>query len=425
MAEIFTSGNSQVLMSQATAAHYGEWAHEFPVWAETQNVQTVLIITPEDILNGQNPSDLTHEERKELLETFIQENFPDFPIEQFEKELMSLGENAAFGKGRAEDVDMNNDGINDIGITIAPSRAQTKEQAAAKFAGLEEHEIKNISGTDVEWQILTVAHEIGHHDQPGKSAGMNLVWEVEAEQDMVNFMVAAHQKGLLSDLAVADEQTRLRSLKGFFFKSDLYTHVVAAAVQTPSEGSAPNAAEDLDLQEPMHTALMQVAFEIGKDLITDEDRVEALEEMYRKKGAYSLDTRMLPPMEIEDKKILIGIFKDGNDLHEGLEKIPEELKAKIEENLISETNIIGIGALRENPALMYETTRRLYLQGDFDTNPIGKQYAYEFLAAAQQFAPDHFAVADVNEQFTPPTFAETDQVTPHNHLDHSHTLIQP
>jgi hypothetical protein len=170
---------------------------------------------------------------------------------------------------------------------------------------------------------------------------------------------------------------------------------------------------------------MQVAFEIGKDLITDEDRVEALEEMYRKKGTYSLDTRMLPPMEIEDKKILIGIFKDGNDLHEGLEKIPEELKAKIEENLISETNVIGIGALRENPALMYETTRRLYLQGDFDTNPIGKQYAYEFLAAAQQFAPDHFAVADVNEQFTPPTFAETDQVTPHNHLDHSHTLIQP
>ena len=424
MAETFSHNETHVSMSPATAAHYGEWTQEFPIWAETQNIQNVIIITPEDILQGRDPSELSSEDRHEALKTFIEENFPDFPIEQFEDELESLGKNAALGQGRAESRDLDSDGTNDVGIVIAPRRAQTKEEAATRLGGIEPTEVENIKGTDIEWQIMTVAHEIGHLDQPGKSSGMSLVWEVEAEQNMVNLMVSAQEKGLLSDPALLDNFTAIRNLKSFFFKSDLYTHVVSAGVQTPSEGSAPVASEDSDLADPLHEALMLTAYEIGNDLINNEHKIDELERMWAERGPYSFDSHKLPETTIDDRKTMLAVIDGEISLQDGLEQLPDNIRQKIEENFEDKKYTIGIGTLRQDPALMYETTRNLYQNGAFDDNPIGKQYAYEFLETAKTYAPEYFGVANTNETFEPPTFPHSDQSTPIIHHDHGQTFTQ-
>ena len=425
MAETFKHNETQVMMSPQTAAHYGAFAPEFPIWAETQGIETVIIITPEDILNGQNPEDLSTEQREEALRTFIQENFPDFPLEQFEDKLSSLGRNAAFGQGRAEDIDIDNDGSNDFGIVIAPRRDQTSEEAAARLGGLEPSQVSGIHGTALEWQIMTIAHEIGHLSQPGKSDNMNLVWEIEAEQDMVEFAKNAFEKGLFSDPKIADDFTHIRNLKGFYFKSDLFTHVVGAGVQTPSEGHAPTANNDLDFADPLHKTQMQVAYDVGQSLINDEHKIEALDDMLRNKGIYSFDSRRLPEMEVADRKIIVDIMRENISLEEGLAQLPENVREKIEENFHAETEVLGIGALKDDPSLMYETTKRLYLDGAFDENLIGKQYAFEFLTGAQKYAPEYFGVENVDEIFEPPQFPQADKATPHIHVDHTHSLVQP
>ena len=424
MAAIFSHNETNVLMSPATAAHYGEWADEFPIWAETQNMQNVVVVTPEDILQGRDPQSLTREEKQEALTQFIEENFPDFPLEEFADETMSLGGNAVSGAGRAESRDLDGDGVQDVGIVIGPSRSRTNIEAAAGLGGLEPSQVSNVRGTDLEWQVKTIAHEIGHLDQADKSRGMNLVWEVEAEQNMINFLQAAHEKGMLSDPGIMDDITSVRSLKGFFFKSDMQTHDVGPAVRTPSESNAPVATEDLELATPMHEVKMRVAYEVGQGLITDTHKRDAIREMWAGDGVYSFDDRKLLELTRDDRKIMIDMFEGEISIEQGLEQLPENISNKILENFESETRVVGIGALRDDPALMYETSRRMYQDGAFDDLPIGKQFAYEALSAAQKFAPEYFGVADRNETFEPPVFEQSDQTTPINHTtDRSHTLI--
>ena len=92
----------------------------------------------------------------------------------------------------------------------------------------------------------------------------------------------------------------------------------------------------------------------------------------------------------------------------------------------------GSEAVVKDPKLLYEVTRRLYQNGDFDVdmageeggfrvltrkggyddNAIGKQYAYEFLTAAQKYAPEHFGANDIPTKFEPPVFPETAEDNP-------------
>ncbi|NCC23317.1 MAG: hypothetical protein EOM26_12795 [Alphaproteobacteria bacterium] len=422
MPKSFCSGETMVHMSDETADHYGRWAEEFPVWAETQNMKQVIVVTPEDVLNDRNPEDMTFEDKAAALKSFIQNNFPDFPVEAFENDITSLGHDVAFGKGRAEDADLDGDGRNDVGITIGPSRHQTKEEAAASLARLDTDKIGNIRGTDIEWQVMAIAHEIAHHDQPEKSDGKRLIWEVEAEQGMVHFMRSADKKGLLSDIGAVDDHTLVRNLSGFYFKDDMRTHVVGPGVRTPSEGAVPVADEDIDFQNPLHDAQMAIAYEVGKELVGKSQLQDALGDMLRSEGIYSLDSYELPRMDPVHRKTIVDMHKGNLTIDEGLAMLPGETRSQIEDNFRSEIQVAGIGALRDDPALMYETTRRLYQQGDFDSSPVGKQYAYEFLSAAQKFAPEHFGVFDEAEKFVPPGFPQSSQYTPSSHLDRSPTL---
>tara|TARA_R110002095_G_scaffold204994_1_gene188034 strand:- start:232 stop:1476 length:1245 start_codon:yes stop_codon:yes gene_type:complete len=409
-------------MSDDTAAHFGAWSQEFSAWAQTQDVGRVVIITPEDLLNGRDPTGMSDEARAALLKSFIKRNFPDFDADKFDDEYLSLGRNAVLGQGRAQSLDVDGDGKNDLAIVIAASRDQTKEQAAAKSAHLTPDNIKNLRGTDLDWQAMTIAHEIGHLSQPNKSRDKNLVWEIEAEQDMVQFMTTAHKKGLISDLRAVDDLTLIRNIGSFYFKDDLQTHVVGPGVQTPSEGPVPVAEHDHVFQEPLHQAQMDVSRAIGVDLINDTHRIKVLEKMLGERGLYSFDAYKLPPMEIEDKRAIVDILRGKVSIEDGVAVLPADVQDKIAETFENETEILGIGALMDDPALMYDMTRRLYLSGDFDDNPIGKQYAYEFLTAAQAHAPENFSVFNQDEKFIPPIFKQTDSFTPTDHLDNSQNL---
>ncbi len=58
-----------------------------------------------------------------------------------------------------------------------------------------------------------------------------------------------------------------------------------------------------------------------------------------------------------------------------------------------------------NAPLIYETVAQLYKSGALDKEPIAKQYAYEFLVAAAEYAPGHFRINDVADRnFNPPIF---------------------
>lgn len=434
MTQSFSSGESTITMSDQSAEHFGAWAQEFATWAETQRVGQVVLITPEDILGDNSLEDLSREEAQALFLDYFEQNHPDFPLKSLADEdddwdikLRGLVQNAVQGRGRADSVDVDGDGQNDFGIVIATSINATKAESAARFSGLDPADMQSVPGTNLEWQIFTIAHEIGHLSQPEKSSGMNLVWEIEAEQDMVNFMRSANEKGMLSDPAILDDFTLIRNLKSFYFGDDLRTHVVGPGVQTPSESSpAPVGAQDIDFQDPLHAAQSKVSFDVGKDLITDDHRREALRDMLSQRGIYSFQSSQLPMLSPQDREILRDMAFGDMAIEEGLAALPDNISEKIEENFEGETRVLGIGALMDDPALMFNTTRRLYLEGAFDDDPIGKQYAYEFLTAAQKFAPETFGVFNEDEILTPPTFPETDAATPTGQApDLDRTLLMP
>ncbi|MCP4372940.1 MAG: hypothetical protein GY797_33265 [Deltaproteobacteria bacterium] len=93
-----------------------------------------------------------------------------------------------------------------------------------------------------------------------------------------------------------------------------------------------------------------------------------------------------------------------------------------EKNLSQETQDVLYKAVREmdradgavrgvfNPALFYEKTHGLYLDNVFNELPIGKQYVYEFLVAAHNYAPDYFETAKFSqEDIVAPVFDEQGQ----------------
>ncbi|PCI36430.1 MAG: hypothetical protein COB50_04715, partial [Thiotrichales bacterium] len=129
-------------------------------------------------------------QQEAALRSFI-ERHKDFPIEGFaEGKILSLAETLAEGGGRAENVDIDQDGTYDTAIVLAHSRFATKQAMAAglisSMVPTPNAPLNNIPGTDLDWQIRTIAHEMGHADQPEKSGfSKNLVWEIEAEQDSV------------------------------------------------------------------------------------------------------------------------------------------------------------------------------------------------------------------------------------------------
>ena len=49
---------TELFISSETAEHYGEITKEFSVWAETQGIQKLLIVAPEDVAFGKDPQNM-------------------------------------------------------------------------------------------------------------------------------------------------------------------------------------------------------------------------------------------------------------------------------------------------------------------------------------------------------------------------------
>lgn len=407
------TGPAEVYASEGTRNHFGPGLMDrFGVYAGTQGVQKILIIAPEDVFGTDSPDSLTDEQKTQRFKEYV-ERQAGFPAGAFDPHYETLARNSADRSAMAQAVDMDGDGQNDVAIILGQPRSQTAQGMAAQLSRLPAESLGNIPGTDRDWQAFVIMHEIGHVDQPDKDNQRNLVWEVEAEQDAQGFYADAARRGLVSDPAVGHAHTQMRSLSTFYWKNDLYTHVIGAGVMSGDEGPAPSADVDTDLADPLHKARSLVAHEAGRDLVSTEDLRKAAQGMSEREGVwrYVMDADRVYPTETE-REMFRQIENGSLSVEQGLAGLEPDRQRIYRDYFDGVANPLGIKALREDPQLMFETTRRLYLTGKFDDNPIGKQYAYEFLEAARTNAPDYFGVTNREERFTPPVFPEARSQTP-------------
>ena len=406
----------EILISPETAEHYGAITDEFAVWAKTQGVKQLLIVAPEDVAYGNDPQALS--ERKQLagLTRFL-DDFPSFPRDKFDFDLrypLSLGLALGGVNAQSRSVDIDGDGVHDVAIVSVPSRSATKEQIASLFSS--DTPTQNLPGTDLDWQVFTAAHEIGHIsiDRPlgAGGRGNTMILEIEAEQDAVHFMKQAHSKGLITDIEVVQAATSIRALSSIFWKSFKNNHDISVGVRGLNEGPAPVESTDEGFITPFHDAEGKVGYEIGKHITPIGDHWETFAGLLSGDSYYYTRERDFSKDDEDIKSVIRNMADDRITIEDGLDQL-EQLDPdarRIVEGFYKD-DIIGAGSnvLVDDPNLQFETARLMYLRGDFDENLIGKQYIYEFLTAAQKYAPNHYNVVNEGETFVPPQFPETQE----------------
>lgn len=412
------SGESTtVYLSDEMAEYVGAFAQEFAVWANTQMSGKVVIVTPEDIHRMANSVDADNYATDVFVLKQSLQHIPGFPVDAFEVQA-----ERAFIFGNTDPyapqaILVNSDYAL---ITTFPLGTQ-KSEIAHVFGGrnVSESQIENLEGTDFEWQISVIAHEIGHLDQTQKiecpvgrytlSKGdfpSCMVPEIDAEQDMHFFMADAHHKGLINDIGFLDNMTSTRSFNFSNFSGEL-SHDVWAGVQTQNEGFAP-VGEYADFNNGLYTAQLAIGYRAGQGTF-DEHEARNRILQYQLNADYRLGEVL---QNVDDSNIIQTAWNNQNITPEEYDQLSEEAKAAFDEKVRLLESHKGKDVLRDNPTLFYETARQAYQAGDLDDNPIGKQYAYEFLVTAQKHAPSHFGVADVDEKFVPPVFPDSGLTSP-------------
>ena len=407
---------AKIHISEDTREHFGPISEEFSGWADSQGVSQVLVVTPNDIIghipevfretDGSAPKPFA---LREGLKAFLEQH-PDFPIEALREKIggatdkefqEKLLEKIMDGSAESIPLDTDRDGKNDAGVIIAPAYETSKMDIAATITGVSPTSLENITGTDKDWQAFVTAHEFGHLGQL-TGQPVTMFHEAEAEQNGIAFYQGAFEKGLVTDPTLADNVTLLRSLGGGLGTGispthfSIGTHDIGPAVTTPSETPIDGPPDWRSYLLAMDETRSLAAIEAIK-ITGGEADVEAYTRSMIEPGDYS-----------EEARDAIERFKRSEISATDLSgQLSGDDAARFTDMMRTSTVAIGRGILSQNSAMAFETMSRLYRQGAFDDNPVGKQYVHEYLEAARRFAPSLHGVADPDQKFNPPTAAIT------------------
>lgn len=396
-------------MSDGSAEYYGALKGQFENWLQDQGIKQAIIVSRDDLVAGLKPgARLSPTEQAAKLREFVGQ-YPGFPADVMEKDIGRLSRQVFKEKPVSFGYDTDGDGKNDTVVIVAHSRDKTKAEIAAGISGVPADKLTGLPGTDKDWNVFVMAHEVGHAGQNNKDNQTSLSAEVDADKSAIKYYAKGHAAGLLTSADVPTAFINMRALGAFSpdKAGGMMTHFTSAAIRLNGEGVAPTL-NDKTFGNAWVSISQTVAREIGRGLVTDQERIGVLKNVIEEKGLIGMRMKSAGfSLSQQQKDLLTDVINGKVPIQEGLGQLDPEVRAKIQGYMTLPEIAAGFREFRDHPDLMHETVRKMYLDGRFDSNPIGKQYAHEFLTAARKYASDHFGVHDMKTQYEPPAFDKT------------------
>ena len=289
-------------------------------------------------------------------------------------------------------------GLDSNAAIIATSHFDISKNLMAGFlTGISAQNFKNLPGSDMEWHSIVIMHECAHAREPnaasrknGNSAIERLSLESRADQFAVEQYRSEVEAGNLKDPRVPEAYMAMRAI-GAFTKLYDREHATGAAVRIPGEEPPQGGTgEYFDYQRDQ--ALNKVYMFAGMGMQDAGSRTSALLTI--------LDHMTADGESIseEDNQIIDDILTDSSAMAEQeifdvrIKALSPHLQEAIKGELEFQALNVGTTAVTTDPQLLYESTRQVFFRGGFDDDPIQKQYAREFLGAANKYLPGYFGV---------------------------------
>lgn len=404
----------------------------FPILQEPQkllsgSVLRAYVIAPEDIITPENEMEAKWErdfiekrvtafqynqfkeqhgtyKTPEILRAHLDTLYPELSEAVTDDEINELSQLILQGAPCAmkADSDISNPEM-DMGVVVMSYADRTKEDLAAMFAHTNRQDLQNLPGTDSMWHEAIIAHEFGHINQSANRYG--LAEEIGADKNI--------SVGLKDRFQATEFRTFMDAFQGVralaFLTSD-NDHMVHASIRSSHEGYAPK------ISERQYTAQLSAVKDIiahsrGMSLVSAGEYLKVVNcmlhgvEPYTGIGIVAVDTR---EKEILEQMLANpeAMFSEGDDGLAPYERLNEDTKKAFLDSVYNIDRDAGNLVIFHNKKALYQHARDCYQNGEFDKNPVGKQFVYEFLEAAKAYAPDVYG-ADPAEFFHPPVFDET------------------
>jgi len=348
----------------------------------------------------------------QVFRDFLEKNHPDL--------LSQLDDNSIAGhavsiiSGQAFSVALDGDigdSKNTAVMISTPYSDATKAEIVYSMTYADQEHMSALPGLDQDWRNFVIAHEVGHSAQAPTSGGLREEIFADSFANRVFLKDAFNEKsGDFFKMPEAFQAVRAISSFGSIV---MHSHITNAAIRTGDEGFAPKASVK-EFSEGLQGAVDTWSLEIGGEINSIGKYIDSLTliavgeeplEGYGVVEVKSSDCNVISKMIAESHKIYDWEDENGQQ-HKGLyNDLSEDLQGHFS-NIVAHIDMrTGLLVGSANAPLLYDTTRQLYLDGGFDDNPIGKQYAYEFLVAGETYFPDYFDVEkDADVELVPPKF---------------------
>lgn len=291
-------------------------------------------------------------------------------------------------------------------ILVTPRADETKEESASGLTNgfLKPKEIKNLPGTDEDWLNASLIHEINHNPNftiTGLGAEIPADTGVQKHWAKAIFNTQAHASQL-----VPQAWLEMRAI-GSFSPRGGTSHATNAAIQSGDEGLPPNGTEE-QFKDALDETTKYTFFSITPFFPS----LYLYPAINLVNGAPLAEGEPVCVINKADEVILQEMIKDpyAADFNDKRNTLSEETGSVLWQAVYNDHADLGSYQSMANRPLFFKTTYEKYKNGDYDPAPIGKQYAYEFLKAADKYAPDVFEAKglDINS-ITAPTFDKNGQ----------------
>lgn len=285
---------------------------------------------------------------------------------------------------------------------------------------------ENYPGTDSDWYSYTMLHEDAH-GKDGLSDGKFLPpskVELYADNNGSRQYYRAYREGVVSDPEVPYAMASKRAIDIMLFdeKDAMHLESHGHGVLSPLPGEKSTAlshySTGVDAGKDVVRARDDIFETVGADHYSNrmlsQDVMKALREAIED---YDMPIDPAVRAEIIGRTPMIpDIFETPDEAIQADQavfskvEIPEDYNSLIQ--ILAEKNMretkIGIGeySAKDQPELLYETTRQLMQSGHFNDNPAGQQFAERFVDGVQRYEPDKYGVAPEDRPTQRPEIVE-------------------
>ncbi len=261
-------------------------------------------------------------------------------------------------------------------------------------SGVSAEDFESVPGNDQCWQSATFLHEMGHINT-SISGEASLGKELHADQWMQEWLplISAECDASTKEEidGIAHAWHGLRALGAFNYSS--YTHDTSVGLRAPDE-DVPPISDINQMTSGLMQARSRLDTELGSTGICLQSCIDMIQRFIviaeRGNGGYT-------DQDISILREIVDAPETISDIWVGL-SYTAIMRVHVAAPLLARTNGLFLTVSNEEK---YGALQSLYLDGAFDENSLGKRYVYEYLTAAQDYAPTVHG-ANIDEVFVSP-----------------------